>query len=147
MQINFSHCHIRLIFEYGKIDNRLMQLTVEHNQTIYPVSPIFEDNTGHAELKFVADLPTVINFLISGKGVNDTIVDSQGNIIQDCYIKITGLFIDGFEIKPGAVDRNISVFTENNQQFTTHYLGFNGRAELRLSKSNVMSQVLFLNQI
>ena len=146
MQTNFAQCQIGLSFEYGQIDGRHMNLSVQYGQYIYTVLPTFDNEVGSAELMFDIELPAVINFSINNKGPNDTIVDSEGKIIKDCYIKIIGLSIDGFQIKLGSIDQNILVLTENGQSFTTHYLGFNGKAELSLSKPDVMSQVLFLNK-
>lgn len=143
----FSACTVKLTFEFGRIESRHMNLSIIHNsRTSYLLEPIFNDNVGSAVLTLNITLPTVFDFVVSNKGPLDTLVDSNGNIIQDCYIKLISLSLDGFVVTQDMLRNKISLVTDNGQVLLSNYFGFNGVATLNLSKPDVFSQVLMLNR-
>lgn len=146
MPNQFASCIVDLKFEFGRIDDRHMHLSVLHEDNSYILEPTFENNLGHANLSIGVKLPTVINFVVSNKGENDTIVDADGNVVADCYIKLAELSIDKFGINKEILGRRVTLTAKNGQIVNSNYMGFNGTAVLKLHKPDVFSQVLTLNR-
>ena len=142
----FSLCVAKLDFEFGRIDNRHMHLSVIHGDCSYLIEPRFNDDIGYASLSLDIQLPTAIYFSVSNKGLDDTIVDSDGNILKDCYIKLESLSLDTFVINRDVLGRRLVLNADNGQTVKSNYFGFNGVAVLDLNKLDVFSQVLTLNR-
>jgi hypothetical protein len=141
----FSSCTAKLTFEYGRIDSRHMNLSVMHDAKSYMLEPVFDEDTGHAELIISITLPTNFYFLVSNKGAADTVVDDSGNILKDCYIKLTSISLDQIETNCDTLGQKIILTTTTGQTVKSNYFGFNGTAVLPLLKPDVFSQVLTLN--
>lgn len=142
----FSLCKVKLTFEYGRIDNRHMNLSVIHGEQSYLLEPTFTDDIGYSELVLSVELPSCFYFLLSNKGINDTIVDESGNIVKDCYVKLTSISFDSIKTNPDTLGQKVTLSADNGQIVKSNYFGFNGTATLLLLKSDVFSQVLTLNR-
>tara|TARA_R100001163_G_C5060482_1_gene197293 strand:+ start:626 stop:1036 length:411 start_codon:yes stop_codon:yes gene_type:complete len=134
----FSKCKLRIVFEFGECNNKLMTVKVNH-RTLVPDNKvaIYEDEI---------TLPTTITIQTLGKqdGV-DTKVDADGNILEDMYAKVLSLSLDSFEFNEIFLHQKMQLVTEDGTTHTTCYLGFNGVVSLNLAEDNVFSQVLSLN--
>ena len=87
-------------------------------------------------------LPTKITLVVHGKDMNnDTRLDDKGNIIQDLYVRIMGVYLDGFNLGEEFLYKKIKFITEDGV-LTTPYLGFNGRVEFDLDQTTVFDQVM-----
>ena len=133
---DFSQCKLELTFEFGATNNKYMDLDVNG----YNVSPDCPCVT------LLISLPTTVYLIVSNKDPTDTIVDSNGNIVQDCYVKLSSMTIDGFNINEKFLHQKIILTTVNGFAVTSSYFGFNGTIELVLDRKSVMSQCLYLNR-
>ena len=132
---DFSQCNIALEFEFGETNGKYMNLAV-NDVAVTPDCP-------HVDLTIT--LPNTIQLTLSNKGDNDTIVDDSGNIVQDCYVKLTAIAIDGFKINEKFLHQKVIINTQDGQSITTNYFGFNGTVFLILDRTTVLSQCLYLN--
>lgn len=128
-------------FDFEGINNQHLSLTVHsHNQQF-----MVTDTDPTITLDLV--LPTVVHLEFSGKNYNtDTILDSDGKIIKDKYIKITSVNIDGFDLPETFLYQKLVVNTDDGRTFTTPYVGFNGAIQITLDQPDVFSQFLKLCQ-
>jgi hypothetical protein len=132
---DFSHCELKLEFEFGSTNSKYMEIKVNGCKVTpdqpYITLPIY--------------LPTTIQLELSNKGPNDTIVDSSGNIVQDCYIKLKTMAIDGFALNEKWLNQKIILNTNDGQQITSNYFGFNGTVTMILNRNSVLAQCLYMN--
>ena len=115
---------MKFTFEFGLLDNRYMQTSVtsgKYNQLVIPAS----NNIGTVD--FDVELPAQIILKFSGKNSDtDTLIDENGNIISDMYVKIDSISMDGFELSKIFLHQKITLLTESGQKIQTSYFGFNG---------------------
>jgi hypothetical protein len=142
---NLHACKIQFKFEFGSIDNRFIQVIVINGNQTNLVIPN-DDHIGIAELSI--ELPTQLILTFTGKDPNtDTLVDKNGNITKDMYVKIISISLDGFELNNIFLHQKIKLLTETNQEITTSYVGFNGTVLIDMSESSVFSQYLSMNSV
>lgn len=132
---DFSQCELELEFEFGSTNGKYMEIKI-NGCTVTPDQP---------HIKLSISLPTTIHLELSNKGPNDTIVDSSGNIVQDCYIKLKAITIDRFVLNEKWLHQKIILNTVDGQQITSNYFGFNGTAILVLGCNSVLAQCLYMN--
>lgn len=134
---------MKFTFEFGLLDNRYMQTSVtsgKYNQLVIPAS----NNIGTVD--FDVELPAQIILKFSGKNSDtDTLIDENGNIISDMYVKIDSISMDGFELSKIFLHQKITLLTESGQKIQTSYFGFNGISIIELPESSVFSQYLLMN--
>ena len=136
---NFNKCNIKFKFEFGSIEQRSMNITAICNNKCYTV-----DKSGVIEFGIV--LPTTIILNVSGKNYNtDTIVDADGNILQDIFVKIDSITIDNFPLNKLFLHQRITLSTDTDQNITSSYFGFNGTAAIELKENTVFAQLLSMN--
>jgi hypothetical protein len=80
--------------------------------------------------------PEQLTMLLSGKGPNDTVVDDQGNILADKYVKLTGLQVDGLDCPQEYLEMFIVLDTDDGQKVASNYFGFNGLVTLDFLEEN-----------
>ena len=140
---NLNTCKLGFKFEFGKIDDRHMLVEVIHGDAVDIVLPELD---GQAKLQLDICLPTKITLKFSGKNANtDTIVDNQGKIIADVYVKIVKIDFDGFELSEIFMHQKIKLYTEDNTEIVTSYIGFNGSVDLNFTELDVFKQYLLCN--
>jgi hypothetical protein len=132
---DFSQCELTLEFDFGSTNGKYMEIKV-NGRKVTPDQP---------HIKLSIYLPTTIQLDLSNKGPNDTIVDSSGNIVQDCYIKLKAMVIDGFTLNEKWLNQKIILNTVDGQQITSNYFGFNGTVTLVLGCKSVLAQCLYMN--
>ncbi len=136
---SFNKCNIKFKFEFGSIEQRSMNVTAICNNECYTV-----DTYGIMEFEIV--LPTTIILNVSGKNYNtDTIVDADGNILQDIFVKIDSITIDNFPLNKIFLHQRITLRTDTDQNITASYFGFNGTAAIELKENTVFAQLLSMN--
>lgn len=140
---NFGHCAIEFDFEFGTIKNKHMMVEIQTETESISVNP---DESSKGFAKIEVDLPTCVVLKFTGKDYNtDTIVDENGKIIQDVYVKISNMRLDGFVLNEKFMHQKIKISTDQGQEFTTSYIGFNGTVQIVLSEKDVFSQYLSMN--
>lgn len=128
---------ITIEFEFGLVNDSHMYVEIENNNEIAVVTP--QDNIWCSDIT----LPTLIKINVSGKNHNtDTIVDEDGNILQDKYAKINRIALDCFELHTIYLHQMITLNAVDGNKHTTCYFGFNGQVELDFNKTNVLEQYL-----
>jgi hypothetical protein len=128
-------------FEFAGINDQYLTLEVVNNdQKFY----VFKE---HPTVTLDLVLPTVVYFYFSGKNYNtDTVVDANGNILQDKFIKFVSVDIDGFKLPETFLYQKLTINTDDDRSFTTPFIGFNGVIELILDQTDIFSQYLKLCQ-
>lgn len=143
---NFSKCVLNIKFGYGKVNNKLFKIQVNYNGTIDDLLAYETDKGIFSNYVKEIILPTSIDIVFSGKDNNvDTIVDSEGNIIEDLFVQIQQISLDQFDLNEKFLHQRIVINTNENQSYTTSYIGFNGTVTLNFEEDNIFSQVLALN--
>ena len=141
--INFNSCLLTLKFKFGKTNDDYMNLKIVHENSEYSVVPNADDCS---TFQIKLNLPDKIVLSVSNKNEFDTVVDDQGNIVQDRYIQLQEASLDGFELNHHFLHKKIKLTTTNNNEVTSNYFGFNGFVELDFNQSNVFYQVSLLNR-
>jgi hypothetical protein len=139
---NFDKCRLKLDFKFGKTNSDYMNLLVIHREKQYNVSP---DSNDCASVDLNLNLPDVVVLIVSNKNINDTIVDSEGNIVEDRYIQLQSAHIDGFELNYNFLHKKVVLNTTNNSVVSS-YFGFNGFVNLIFDQENVFYQIYTLNR-
>jgi hypothetical protein len=112
----------------------------KYSQLVIPNS----DNIGTVD--FDVELPTQVVLKFSGKNSDtDTLIDENGNIISDMYVKINSASMDGFDLNKIFLHQKIKLLTESGQAIQTSYFGFNGISTIEMPESSVFSQYLLMN--
>jgi len=142
-----NECCVEFEFEFSYVNNKLMQVQLVNDQNIVLVDPQHVHDRYWAVAKINVSLPTTIKLEFEGKDPNiDTVLDDKGNIVEDLYVKITAIKLDGFALKENFLHQRLTIHTLDNQCWTTSYIGFNGTITINFEKSNTFSQYLyFLN--
>lgn len=138
-------CKIQFKFDFGLVDNRFMQTSVITSNNIYSIIP---DKNKSGIVEFDIDLPTQVMLKFTGKNSNtDTLIDDNGNIVGDMYVKITAITLDKFKLNKIFLHQKMKLLTENKKEITTSYIGFNGSIFIDMPESTVFSQYLLMNNI
>ena len=142
--IKFNNCTVEFQFEFSAIAGRHMQVAITVNSNdLYTVTPTDTLVTG---TKINIELPSQIVLTFFGKNHNtDTVLDSDGNITQDIFVKILSISIDGFQLNEKFLHQKLKLVTVDNQEIFTAYIGFNGNITIDLSAHTVFSQYLSMN--
>jgi hypothetical protein len=138
--LELARCQLRIDFEYGLIDGKIMQVEIYNNQKVLTATPQINGDYAQAQVFLDLTLPTRLFLIFSGKNnLTDTQIDENGNIIKDLYVKITNLALDKIEISQNALNQKLVLETATGS-IPTNYVGFNGRITLNLDKPNVFLQ-------
>lgn len=142
-----NECCIEFEFEFSYVNNKLMQVQLINDQNIVSVDTQHAHDRYWAVAKINVKFPTTVKLEFKGKDPNvDTILDDKGNILEDLYVRITAVRLDGFDLRENFLHQRLTIHTLDNQFWTTSYIGFNGTMTINFEKSNTFSQYLyFLN--
>lgn len=129
-------------FEFGILSSgRAMSVQVCYNDQCWEVPVIPENRRSKVELNVA--LPGTVKFVFSGKDNNhDTIVDKDGRVIEDMFVKVQRIALDGFETDTIFLNQRLNLETESNGTITTSYIGFNGVMEICMTKPTIFGQVM-----
>ena len=139
MQVN--NAILSLVLEFGSIhDGKTMNVSIQHGSNSITVVP---NGSGDTKVSFPVTLPGTVCLFFSGKdSLHDTIVDSDGKILQDLFVKIKDISLDGFRTFDSMIHRFFVLETDCGQTIPTAYVGFNGKIEFHMSHSDVFSQIM-----
>jgi hypothetical protein len=91
------------------------------------------------------DWPTTVNIITSNKGPNDTEVDTNGNIIRDKSIEVTGVLINNFPIHQDLIDKLFICQRAGSAGITNeNWWGFNGTIKIVFDQLTPMRYMLAL---
>lgn len=128
---------VTIEFKFGTVRDEAMSVTILADDKHYQATT---DNT---VVSFDVDLPTDIKITVAGKNnQTDTIVDSDGNIVEDKFVQIVNFALDCFTLDEIFLHQRIKFLTESKDEYITSYFGFNGTATLNFDKDNVLEQYL-----
>jgi hypothetical protein len=121
-------------FEFGILDDREMSVEIISNDRTITASSINNIVTVK-EMR----LPNQIKIKFSGKSSRDTRINSEGDIIQDMYVKIVGLKLDNLKVPDWVIQKKSSYTTEHGKVIETAYVGFNGTMIIDIPESNIFA--------
>ena len=143
---DFNKCVMEFSFEFGNIGHKTMQVELKTPTEQISIMPCSIESKLINTTKIEVDLPSRVVLKFTGKDYNtDTVIDESGKIVQDIYVKILGISMDGFKLNEKFLHQKIKIFTDQEQEYTTAYIGFNGVVVLNLIEDTVFSQYLTLN--
>lgn len=133
----------KLSLSIGQYKGSSMSLCVSANgKTIFDV-----DSTDKTKLdiEFECDLPTEIIFDVGNKGPMDTLVDSNGKIIQDKFVQVDNVIVDRLPVKKWILESRLFEFTPTTgATLQTNCFSYNGRAVLSLPEKTSFDFMLRL---
>ena len=92
--VSYNHGRLEFTFEFGPLGQKLMQAEIEYGDIRIPVTPIFHKEKYTCTVGVDVELPAQVRIHYSGKNSGaDTLIDSNGNIVQDLCVKITNMKI------------------------------------------------------
>ena len=142
--LKINECCVEIDFEFSYLNNKFMQVQVINGNQVVDVNPTLINNKYLSIAKIDVVLPTNVSLHFKGKNANfDTIMDDQGNITDNLYVKILAIKLDGFGIPEDFLHQGLKLYTTDNQTFVTSFIGFNGTMMLDLIKPAVFSQFLY----
>ncbi len=133
---NLNSARFEIKLEFGQLSSgKTMKATLFYND---------HECSGYA---VDVELPAKLKLAVSGKDIAvDTILDDQGNILQDLYVKIIAVSLDGFELNSIFLHQGIKFVTDQDTIITS-YFGYNGYVEFVLDCPNVFQQIMSWQRI
>lgn len=126
------YSQVKFKFSIG-LYNGSMGMTIRYNDRVLLSKHSFDTDTFTFTENL--DLPGVVTIDLHSKGPLDTLVDSDGNIVADKYIKLEELSIDRVPLHILSLI-NLAEMHHDNQTTVTNYWGFNGQAKIKLEHSD-----------
>ncbi len=124
-------------------NNGSMKLEIFDDTELVYSNSSFEPGPG--KIEFLANWPTTINIVASGKNDNDTLLDDQQQIIKNKAVEITGVLINQFAIQIDQVDKLFQCQRQGQTEIThENFWGFNGKIQLHLTEKSPMRYMLSL---
>lgn len=122
---------VTIDLEFKGINGKHMDLSVNGE----PVSL-----SDKAQVETICDLPSEYILEFSGKDPRDTKIDSDGNIIDDIFIRIKSIKIDGIRLPDTYVHQKIKIKTDSGEEIQTSHIGYNGIVVIPLAESTSFTQ-------
>lgn len=136
-----------LDLEYSVIDGRAMYLSLACDGKQISAKLDKGQSIGRTVIELDCRLPCEVVLTFGGKNYQtDTLIDQDGHILQDLYIKIVRWSLDGFDLSQDFFYNRLTWQKDDGTVATTPYLGFNGVLRLPLTKSNVFDQYYALEE-
>jgi hypothetical protein len=127
--LNRANCCIT--FELGLVESRGMRITVESSGTQLQLE------RGQTQCTVPVEFPGYMTVTVNGKMPTDTKVDAEGNVVQDMYVKIIDLQINGMSVDKVWLEKAIYLKRfSDGELVNTNYLGFNGQVRIDFDKPN-----------
>lgn len=118
--------NIKLTLEISKVNDKSMSLCIKSNNIVVFEKTTFDQN--NVNIKFETNFPAKIELITSGKTADDCVIDLDGNIIRDTYIKIVNFSIDYMSVKYWMIDEFLfSGTADSGESYITNYIGYNGK--------------------
>ena len=123
--------NFKFLFKAGKVNNQFMSMQIKINEQLHSIHVC--DNFC---VQLDVNLPTEINFILTGKNANDTIMHGD-EIIEDKFIMLEKIFVDNFEIDPWQLpEKYFKFLTLNNECLKTNFWHTNGNVKLTLDQED-----------
>jgi hypothetical protein len=115
---------VQLYFKFGQVRGTYMSVHVNGIDVV-------PDSNEQAMVELCVDFPCELLISLEGKDNNvDTVVDSDGKIIQDKFVQLTEARVDRV-----IVDHNfLQKWPVVSDSFATTYFGFNGQVSLKFNE-------------
>jgi len=138
--LDWSYCPLKIEFEYGLLDGKIMQVQVKTDHQQCYLAPVIDGDKALATFETTLKLPDHIELIFSGKdNATDTKLDANGNIVKDLFVKIRTVKLDCFALSNKFMHTHLKLSTQD-RIICTPYIGFNGSMTINLDKNNVFQQ-------
>ena len=127
-----NRSQVLLYFKFGQVRDSYMSMQVNG----VDVAP---DANEQAMIDLWIDFPCEVVIELEGKDNNvDTVIDSDGKIIQDKFVQLTQVKVD----RMGVGNHFLQKWPIVNNSFTTTYFGFNGQVRLKFDQPTAFHWLL-----
>jgi len=128
---NLSCARFQIKLEFGRLPSgKIMNAVLLHDD--------HECSGFEVDIK----LPTKLKLVVSGKDMNsDTILDDDGKVIEDLYVKIVKVSLDGIDLDDLFLCKKIKLVTNDGDR-SGAYLGFNGHVDFVVDQPTVFQQIM-----
>ena len=135
-----SQACFEIELEFGRLSSgKVMQAQLLYQDTAIDLLP---GNNNRCKQSIPIQLPGCVILKVGNKDMNhDTKLDHTGKILEDLFVKIKSVRLDGFDMDPNYLVQRLIFQTETNNQIATNYLGFNGSVRFDLTQPRVFLQV------
>lgn len=121
---------VNFIMEAGEC-NGVMDVTITDSNETLSISPRLQKGINNIEI--LLKTPNILKIDLCGKTHRDTRMDPvTKNIIQDKYLKMLDVLIEGKPLDRNKVQQMFVIDTEKNGKIRTSYWGFNGTVSMHL---------------
>lgn len=128
----FKTGQVQLYFEFGQVRDRYMNLRVNGIDVV-------PDSNEQAVVQVSVDFPGELCLELTGKDNNvDTILDSNGNIVQDKFVRLTKVKVDRMIVN----DHFLQKWPIVNDSFASTHFGFNGQVRLGFNEPTAFHWLL-----
>ena len=137
--MKFNTCKLELEFEVGDCQGDYFRVQINNGDSVKDVdyfNPFYST---------MIELPATLKITTSGKNHKIHTIVKDGEIVEDMYVKVNKLKLDGLAIGNTFYHKKLTLTTIDNQEHTTNYFGFNGTCTIDFVHSNVFTQFLSLN--
>lgn len=122
MKRNFK---LRLEFEFGIANGQMMSIKVNDTDVI------------DGQITLDITLPSTIRVEFTGKHDNDTVMDENGKIIEDKFIKIKKFLLDDIPVPDWVLHERLSYTTDENDELPLSFIGHNGSLIIDIPEDDV----------
>lgn len=127
-----NHSQVQLYFKFGQVRDTYMSMRVNGIDVV-------PDADEQAMIELWIDFPCELVVELEGKDNNtDTVIDSDGKIIQDKFVQLTQVKVDRMSVGNHFLQKWPVV----NDSFTTTYFGFNGQVRLNFDETTAFHWLL-----
>jgi hypothetical protein len=134
---------MKLVFEIGRCHGEAMAMEVWCNGACVATFDNIKDNT--IELVLDVTLPTTLEFHTRGKAPNDTVIDPEGSIVEDKYIKLIRVQYDQMPVKKWILEKHYCHgVDQTGNRYNTNYIGYNGVTTISIPESKIFQHFLEL---
>ena len=103
---------------------------------------------GRVDMELDLMLPENVVIETSGKNPKyDTKMNSKGEIVEDLYVQIESISLDGFPLGEKYIHQMVKINTDEGKHVNTSYLGYNGEVVLEFTEDNAFFQVLKIKNL
>lgn len=124
-----AHTNIKIELEFSESNGLMM--TQLNGSNITP------GQEGIHIVNLTVDIPKKLVFTFKGKQGEDTVLDDQGLIVRDKYVKINSMSV-GFV----PIDQNLLYslcrYTRNNETVNDTFFGFNGELTIDINRDDAI---------
>lgn len=101
---------------------------------------------GLTNIEFSVNWPTTVTIVTSNRNVDDVKNDSNGSIIENKAIEVTGILINNFSMHIDLIDKLFQCYDGNTPSSTNkNFWDFNGKIQMNLTHNSPMRYMLALH--